>query len=314
MPRIRRHRLTPILFLTPALLLVIVYFIVPLALTLWIGFTPLRNWKIDQLFEYAGLRNYEAILRLAKFDPDFKAVVKTTIVFVTATLTINVLGGLLLAIAAYIIDERVSLGFRLLWLLPRMTPVAIFGLLWYYFFYKYGTLNEVLLKLGLISDPVNWGTDPSYLPYSAWAIIVFVNGLVGVSYGMVIFYSAFKNIPREIITAAKVDGAKTRHIIMHILVPMVRWHIVFVTVWQLLSLLTSYAHLYVLTSWRVVDSVYGSTWALYVFNTAFSQTISNQGLAAAAASILVVIGVGLGLVTLRLLRFEEMMQIPRGEV
>jgi len=309
-----KRRLISLLFLMPSLLMVVVYFLVPLVLTLWIGFTPLRNWRIDLLWDYVGLRNYEAIIRLARFDPDFGAVVETTLVFVAATLVVNVLGGLLLAIATYIIDERASFGFRLLWLLPRMTPVAIFGLLWFYFFYKFGTLNSLMLRLGIIDRPVNWGTDPAYLPYSAWAIIVFVNGLVGVSYGMVIFYSAFKNIPRELITAAKVDGARTLQIIRHILVPMVRWHIVFVTVWQLLSLLTSYAHLYVLTSWRVVDKNYGSTWALYVFNTAFSQGVSNQGLAAAAASILVVIGVGLGLLTLRLLRFEEMMQAPRGDI
>ncbi|MEB3861835.1 MAG: sugar ABC transporter permease [Desulfurococcales archaeon] len=303
-------------FLLPMLILVVAFYILPLILTAWISFTPLTNWRVrDQLDDFVGLENYVNLYYLARYDPDFHKVLQTTLVFVTFTLFINVVGGLVLAILTYLIDERISLAYRLLWLLPRMTPLAVFGLLWYYFFYggPQGTLNSFLLKLGVIDEPVRWGTDPAMLPYSAWAIIVFVNGLVGVSYGMIIFYSAFKNIPRELIIAARVDGARTWEVIRHILVPMVRWHIVFVTVWQLLSLITSYTHLFVLVQWSVVDKWYGTTLALYVFNTAFFD-VKNQGFAAAAAVILVIIGSILGLVTLRIMRFSQMISPPRGDI
>lgn len=298
------------------LILIVAFYLIPLILTAWISFTPLTNWRVRaQLDDFVGAQNYESLYYMAKYDPDFHKVLQTTLVFVTFTLIVNVLGGLLLAILTYLIDERVSLAYRLLWLLPRMTPLAVFGLLWYYFFYggPQGTLNSFMLKLGLIEEPMRWGTDPALLPYSAWSIIVFVNGLVGVSYGMIIFYSAFKNIPRELIIAARVDGAKTMEIIRYILVPMVRWHIVFVTVWQLLSLLTSYTHLFVLVQWSVVDKWYGTTLALYVFNTAFFD-VKNQGFAAAAAVILVIIGSLLGLLTLRIMRFSQMISPPKGDV
>ncbi len=303
-------------FLLPMLILVVAFYILPLVLTAWISFTPLTNWRVrDQLVDFVGLENYVNLYYLARYDPDFHKVLQTTLVFVVLTLFINVVGGLVLAILTYLIDERISLGYRLLWLLPRMTPLAVFGLLWYYFFYggPQGTLNSFFLKMGIIDEPMRWGTDPAMLPYSAWAIIVFVNGLVGVSYGMIIFYSAFKNIPRELIIAARVDGAKTWEVIRHILVPMVRWHIVFVTVWQLLSLITSYTHLFVLVQWSVVDKWYGTTLALYVFNTAFFD-VKNQGFAAAAAVILVIIGSILGLLTLRIMRFSQMISPPRGDI
>ncbi len=315
MPNTSRKR-TALFFLLPMLILVVAFYILPLILTSWISFTPLTNWRVrDQLDDFVGLMNYENLYYMVKYDPDFHKVLQTTLVFVAFTLIVNVLGGLLLAILTYLIDERISLTYRLLWLLPRMTPLAVFGLLWYYFFYgdQQGTLNSFLLKLGVIEEPMRWGTDPALLPYSAWAIIVFVNGLVGVSYGMIIFYSAFKNIPRELIIAAKVDGAKTREIIRYILIPMIRWHIVFVTVWQLLSLLTSYTHLFVLVQWSVVDKWYGTTLALYVFNTAFFD-VKNQGFAAAAAVILVIIGSVLGLITLRIMRFSQMITPPKGDI
>lgn len=303
-------------FLAPALALIIFFFIIPTILTIWISFTNLYNWKIDRVKEFVGLQNYKDLIYFIQHDPDVEKVVKTTLVFTSLTLIVNVLGGLALAIFAYLIDERVSLSFRLLWILPRMTPIAVFGLLWYYFFYgsELGTLNSVLLHLGVIDQPISWGSDPSVQPWASWLIIIFVNGLVGVSFGMVVFYSAFKSIPRELIVAAKVDGATTWQIIRHILIPMARWHLVFITVWQLLSLLTTYPHLFVLVEWGVVDKNYGTTWSLYVFLTAFGKAVNYQALAAAAAVILVIIGAVLGFIVLRVMRFEEMIQPPRGDV
>lgn len=309
-------RLVLAFFLAPALTFIVFFFILPTVLTVWLSFTNLYNWKIDEAKNFVGLQNYKDLIYFITHDPDVENVVKTTIVFTSITLVVNVVGGLLLAIITYLIEERVSLTFRLLWILPRMTPIAVFGLLWYYFFYgsRLGTLNSILLHLGLIDKPVSWGVDPALQPWASWLIIVFVNGLVGVSFGMIVFYSAFKSIPRELIVAAKVDGASTWQVVRHILVPMSRWHIVFVTVWQLLSLLTTYPHLFVLVEWGVVDRTYGTTWSLFVFLTAFSRAVNYQALAAAAAVILVIIGIALGLVVLRVMRFEEMIQPARGDL
>ncbi len=303
-------------FLGPAFSLIIVFYVIPLVLSVYISFTGMRNWELDALTVNVGGYNYDRLLRLALYDPDVYKVVLTTLFFVGATLAVNVLGGLCLALSAFLMEEWLSSFYRTLWLLPRMTPIAVYSLLWYYFFLKsrYGTLNGLLQSLGLISEPVGWGTDLKLLPWGAWLILVYVNGLVGVSYGMVIFYSALKSIPREHIIAARVDGATTLQLVRHILIPSLRWHIMFVTVWQLLSLITTYAHIFLLVEWGAVDRWWGSTWALFVFTQAFSKDFSDQGLAAAAATILVVVGVVLGLVTLRLLGFSRMMQPPRGDV
>ncbi|MCE4611082.1 MAG: sugar ABC transporter permease [Desulfurococcales archaeon] len=307
---------TTLFFLAPALLLVFFFYLLPVVLTIWISFTNLYNWRIDLAFQFIGLENYRNLIHFIMNDPDVSKVAKTTIAFTAMTLVVNVLGGLILAILTFLLEEKISLTFRLLWLLPRMTPIAVFGLLWYYFFYgsEHGTFNSILLKLGLIEEPISWGTEPSLQPWASWLIIVYVNGLVGVSFGMIIFYSVFKSIPRELLIAAQVDGASTLHIVRHILIPMARWHLVFVTVWQLLSLLTTYPHLFVLVEWGVVDKDYGTTWALYVFLTAFSRTVNYQALAAAAAVFLVIIGIILGLVILRIMRFEEMIQPVRGDL
>ncbi|BAN90879.1 carbohydrate ABC transporter permease [Aeropyrum camini] len=303
-------------FLGPALLIVITFFFLPLLLTVYTSFTNMRNWNVDAyLFDIVGLYNYKVLIHFAKYDPMFRNALITTVVFVAVTLVVNVLGGLTLAILTFFLEERISIHYRLLWLLPRMTPVAVYSLLWYYFFHSdaIGTLNRILLLAGVIEKPINWG---SYmLPLGTWSILIFVNGLVGVSFGMIVFYSAIRSIPWEYFAAARVDGASNLTIVRRIIVPMIRWHLLFVTVWQMLSLLTTYTHIFLLYEWGVVDRTWGQTWSLLVFNLAFLPVGElRQGLAAAAATVLVVIGAILGLITLRILGFQRMITKPRGDI
>ena len=301
-------------FLSPALFLIIVFYVIPLFFSIYISFTPLQNWNLARYLDQISLENYERLFYMAMNDPDVTKVVKTTIVFVTITLIFNVLGGLILALSMFFMDESLSLPYRLIWILPRMTPIAVYSLIWYYFFLgdESGTLNSLLLRLGVIEKPLAWGNSPELLPESAWAIIILVNGLVGVSFGMVVFYSALRSLPREHVIAARVEGASAFQMTRYVLVPQLKWHIIYVTVWQLLSLITTYAHIFLLVQWGAIDKWWGSPWALYVFNTAF--TTSDQGFAAAAAVILVVIGGILGVLVLRLMGFKKLMQEPKGEL
>jgi len=300
-------------FLFPMILMILFFYIIPLVMTVYTSFTPLRNWNVERyLFEFVGLYNYERLLYMFQHDPTFKAVILTTVVFLGITLVINVLGGLVLALATFFINERIASGFRLLWLLPRMSPIAVYSLVWYYFFHgsEIGTLNSILMKLGVISQPIPWG---QIIPWGAWSILIFVNGLVGVSFGMIVFTSALNQIPRELIIAARVDGASTWDISRKILIPLMRWHILYVLTWQFLSLLTTFHHIFLLVQWNLINRDYGTTLALYVFNTAFGRGEQDQGLAAAAAVILSIVGIIGGYLTLKLLKFEKMMKKPRGD-
>ncbi|MBW9220118.1 sugar ABC transporter permease [Methanothermococcus sp. SCGC AD-155-N22] len=301
-------------FLFPMILMILIFYFIPLVMTIYTSFTPMRNWNVEKyLLDFIGLYNYERLLYMFQHDPTFKAVILTTIVFVGITLIINVFGGLALALATFFISEKPASSFRLLWLLPRMAPIAVYSLVWYYFFHgsEIGTLNSILMKLGLISQPIPWG---QIIPWGAWSILIFVNGLVGVSFGMIVFTSALNQIPKELIIAARVDGASTWEISRRILIPLMKWHILYVLTWQFLSLLTTFHHIFLLVQWNLINRDYGTTLALYVFNTAFGRGEQDQGLASAAAVILSIIGIIGGFITLKLLKFEKMMKKPRGDL
>ncbi|WP_461768076.1 carbohydrate ABC transporter permease [Pseudothermotoga sp.] len=301
-------------FLAPALIVVIVFYLIPLILTIYTSFTPLRNWNIHRYAtRIIGFYNYQKLFHAILNDPSVRAVFLTTGIFVGCTLLVNVLGGLILAILTFFAGKTAGPVASTIWLLPRMSPIAVYGLVWYYFFHgsSVGTLNSLLMKLGFIHRPMAWGQD--FIPYGPWGVIVFVNGLVGVSFGMIVLSSAIKSIPGEFVIAARVDGATDWQICKKVLIPQIRWHIMYVTTWQLLSLLTSYAHTYLLVSWRLVNKSYGTPLALYVYDLAFTG-VFDQGFAAAAGTILVIVGGLLGWMTLRILGFGKLMIEPRGDI
>ncbi len=301
-------------FLAPALFILAMFYFLPTVLTIYVSFTPLRNWNIHRYAQVlVGWRNYYKLFYAIRNDPSVKAVFMTTGIFVLVTLLINVLGGLVLALTSFFVTKRSSSIIQTIWLLPRMAPIAVYSLAWYYFFHgsKIGTLNSVLSRLGFIQRTISWGQE--FLPYGAWSVIIFVNGLVGVSFGMIVLSSAINSIPSEYIIAARVDGATDWQLCRRILIPQIRWHIMYVTTWQLLSLLTSYAHTYLLVSWRLVDKSYGTPWALYIYELAFTGTF-DQGFAAAAGVLLVIIGAVLGWITLKILGFEKLIIEPRGDL
>lgn len=216
-------------FLTPALVIIIVFYLLPLVLTVYMSFTPIRNWNTERyLSQFIGSYNYYRIYHMIKYDPIFRQVMINTIVFVLITLVVNVFGGLLISLATYFINEKSPSTLRLVWLLPRMSPIAVYSLVWYYFFHgsEIGILNSLLLKLGVIDKPIVLGQG--VIPWGPWSILVFINGLVGVSFGMIVFSSALSHIPRELVIAARVDGATNWSISRKILIPMIRWHILYV--------------------------------------------------------------------------------------
>ena len=109
--------------------------------------------------------------------------------------------------------------------------------------------------------------------------------------------------------AAAVDGAGTRQTVFRIVLPLLRWPILFVTTYQTLSLLTSFEYILLLTDGG--PGFYRTeVWALHAYHQAFSTYHANSlfGLGAAMAALLVVAGIGLALLWLRLFRFRELVR------
>ncbi|MFB9758980.1 carbohydrate ABC transporter permease [Ectobacillus funiculus] len=282
----------PAIMLGPFVILIFLFFFLPVILIAIIAFTNMdsaMNWTFN------GLTNFHKLVT----DPNIVQIIKNTVLYLGFTLLINVGFGLALGILTtyFVQKESVGLVFRTIWMLPRISPPVVYALLWLWFFdpSAYGVLNS--LRALVHMSPVDWLTTH---PMTA---IILANGVIGASYGMIIFSSAIKSIPRDLFQAAMVDGASHWAIIRDIIVPAVRWPLMFVTLWQFLSLLTSYEYILLLTKGGpLFDS---EVLALYSFHSAFKNFEFGYG--AAVSLVLVIVALLFSFVMWKFFRMEKML-------
>ncbi len=305
--RIRGISLTPLLFIGPAAILVILFFFLPVILTWGISFTDMSTATFGGRASFVGLDNYMRMM----LSPYTSKIFTNTLVYVVCTLVFfNVGMALVISLLTTSINKTAGSLFRAIWLLPRITPAVIYVIMWQYMLAAppSGILSQFVTGV-LGGEGKNW-----LYSYPMVAVIV-ANGLIGTSFGMIIFTSAIESIPPEYPMAAKVDGASTWQIIRRITIPLIRWPLLFVMAYQTLSLLTSFEQILLLTGGG--PGFYTTeVWALYAYHTALSNYYGNTefGFGSALAAILVVIGVIASVIYLRVFRFNQLVAEPKIEV
>lgn len=289
--------------MSPATLITIVFFFAPVIIIVAISMTNMSSVTGLQNWIWIGLENYRRILTHPSSRPIFAA----SLFYVAGTLIIfNVGLALVLALLSTHVPRRAGFLFRSLWLLPRITPSVVYVMMWRFIAADapYGILNRHLLTpLGVA--PTNW------IPAQPWIFVFVVNGFIGASFGMIIFASAIESIPREHMMAALVDGCSIWQRMRHVILPALRWPLLFVTAYQTLSLLTSFEYILLLTDG------YGGTevWSLWAYHRALNNYWGNfqWGFGAALAALLVVVGIVASVAYLRLFQFNQLVQEPKVE-
>jgi inositol-phosphate transport system permease protein len=300
-----RRNATALLFMGPAAVLVLLFFFVPVALTLGMGLTDMSTATGLSKWQWIGFDNFERI-----FTSRFTSIIfLNTIFYVLVTLAVSLLIGLSVAILSTQMERKTGGVFRALWLLPRISPSVVYALMWTWAAAAppFGIINEVVAPIGL--EPRAWlTTDP-------WLIVFLINGFVGASLGMLIFTSAIEAIPVDLLRAARVDGANAWQIVRRITLPLLKWPILFFFTYQSMSLLASYE--YILLTTNGGPGLYGTeVWSLWAFHTALNSYFGNLqiGLGAAMAAILVLMGLTVSFLLLRLFRFDDLVSEPRVEI
>jgi inositol-phosphate transport system permease protein len=296
-----RRRTNFVIFLGPAILLTVVFFVIPVLIDIAVSFTDLdRTLRISKF-------TTEQYRKVFEGDPRLLQVIGLTFIYAFGTLAVfNVTFGLVLALTTTSLNKISGGFFRGVWLLPRMSPSVLYILLWLWVINPsdVGLLNQFLMPLLGLTKPLDLMTSAPI------ALIIIANGFIGASLGMIIFTAAIRGIPEHLFYAAEVDGAGTLAQIRFITLPALRWPISFVTIYQTLSLLVSFEYILLLTKG---GPFYDTTvYALYVYRRAFAS--GQYGYGAALAFFLIVIGVAVALLGWRFFDLERLLQRPRIEV
>lgn len=275
----------PYLFLVPAFVVFGFAVLYPVVMT---GFYSFTEWNGYGVMLFVGLANYVKIAGDALFAQSFLHV----IIYIAATLVLEVLVGLILA--GVVSARRGSLWFRVAIFTPVMLPMVVVAVLWSFVYNPdFGLVNGMLEAVGLGNLQRVWLGDPA----TALLAICVVSGWVFAGFYMTIFYAAFQQLPTEVIEAAKLDGANEWQLFWRVKVPMIRTAVEVGILLCVTGGFQGFDLFYVLTNGGPYHSTEIPT--TYLVRTVFTNGAVGYGSAMAVVLTLVVIVVGLLLTRLR---------------
>ncbi len=203
--------MTAYLFLLPALLLALIFIVVPIILAFIYGFTDYYLLKPDER-TFIGLDNFIRMLS----DDLLIQTFKNTVYFVVLVVPIQL--GMALGLALIINKKfRGNTYYRVAYFAPAVLSLVVISILWSVLLNpSSGLINQLLSSLGLPKQPFLTSTSqamPTLVLISAWS---------GCGYQMLIFLAGLKNIQPNLYEAAEIDGANTWQKFKHITIPGLR--------------------------------------------------------------------------------------------
>ncbi len=237
---LRRRRLGEAwLFLSPMLAVLALVAGWPLLRTLWFGLTDAR---LDDLggARFVGLANFV----LLAGDPVWWRAVWNTLWFTVVSVGAETVLGLAVALLLHAPFRGRGLV-RAAVLIPWAIPTIVSAKMWAWMLNdQFGVVNEGLLGLGLIAEPLAWTADPDL---AMWAVIV-VDVWKTTPFMALLILAALQMVPGECYEAARIDGVGPLTVLWRVTLPLIRPAVVVAVVFRGLDSLRVFDLIYVLTS------------------------------------------------------------------
>lgn len=189
-----------IVLLAPYLLFFFVFTILPVLSSIVLSFTDFNMVTINN---FVGFDNY---IRLFLADDIFTISLKNTLIY---ALVSGPVGFILSFVIAWFINE-LSRAVRTVVTFIVYSP-AVAGNIFFIWLYIFssdsrGLMNDILMKLGLIADPIEWLSNTTY----AFGIVMVVIIWLSFGTGFLSFVAGLQSLDRAYFEAAAIDGLKNR--------------------------------------------------------------------------------------------------------
>lgn len=269
------ERLTPLLLIAPSAVLIAVFVYGFIG---WTGWTSLTRWYgIVPDYTFVGLRQYEYLFQLERFQADLSNTVRFTVLFLGASIVIGFAAALLL-------DQKLpgTLLFQNVFLFPLAISFVVTGTVWRWVFNPNQGINLLLGALHLDFLKSGWLIDTRTALYSL--VIAATWQMSG--FCMAMFLAGLRSIPDDVKEAAAVDGCSPLQAFRYVTIPLLRPIV--------LSAIIILGHI----SLKIFDLVYVMTFGgpgyatdmpgLYMFVATFRQNLYARGAAIAVVLLLMV--------------------------
>jgi multiple sugar transport system permease protein len=243
-------------FVTPALLVIAIFFVVPILAAFLISLTDFDIYALadPRNLRFVGLRNYARLLE----TPLFWQALGNTVYFVVVGVPVSI--GVSLG-TALLLNSRLTRWrplFRTALFAPVVTTLVAVAVIWRYLLHtRYGLFNYALSRVGL--DPIDWLGDPRWAMPAIILLAVWKN----FGYNMIILLAGLQSIPDELYEAARIDGASMWRQFRHVTIPMLAAILVMVSILTIAGYFQLFAEPYVMTQGGPLQSTVSVLYLMY---------------------------------------------------
>lgn len=254
---IGNKRLTPYLFLLPALVILVLTVFLPALQAFLLSFTR-YEYDITQQPQWVGFANFQRLWS----DPVFWQTLVNTLLYLVCVVPILVIIPLALAI---LVNQKLRgiNWFRAAYYVPVIISMVVAGIAWRSLYAENGLLNQ-LLK-GIFPEGIPWLTDTRFALYSVMAVTVWK----GLGYYMVIYLAGLQSIPTDVYEAAAIDGSDGIRKHWDITVPLMKPYLALVAVISAISATKVFEEVYIMTKGGPRNS--SKTIVYYLYEQAFNN-------------------------------------------
>ena len=187
--------------LLPFTVLFLIFTVLPVGIAVVLSFT---NYNMFQMIDFVGINNYKGLFL---GDEIFMKALGNTLLF---AVIVGPAGYFLSFFAAWVLNMmKFRNGFALMFYAPSSISGVAMSVVWSYIFSpdSYGLLNNALLSIGIIDDPVLWTQDPNYI----LPVIILVSVWMSMGTGFLVFLAGLQNVNKEYYEAAAIDGISNKY-------------------------------------------------------------------------------------------------------
>ena len=264
-------------FVAPALVCFFLFMAFPFFLTLILSFFDFNFLKVKKL---AHLAKYMKFIGFDNFvdmwkDRRFVQSIINTAVYALATVPASIILGLALA---YVMHDNIHCKklLRLAFFIPYISSIVALGAVFKFLFREDGIVNNVLMTLNLVSEPVKWSVDPAVSKIPIILLVIWSS----LGYVLIIYMAAIENVPKSLYEAATIDGASSFTQFMKITVPLISPTTFYLIIVRMIAVFKIFGSVNVFTmgssitsNTSIVQEIYSSAFSHYEHGYVSAQSV-----------------------------------------
>jgi len=275
-----QQRLTPYLFLLPALVILGLTVFWPALQAFYLSFTR-YEYDLTQVPQWVGLANFRRLWT----DPVFWQTLRNTVLYLVGVVPILVIAPLALAI---LVNQKLRNieWFRAAYYTPVVISMVVAGIAWKWLYAENGLLNQLLKQVGITSG-IPWLTSPNWAIFSVMAVTVWK----GLGYYMVIYLAGLQSLSADLYEAAAIDGSDGIRKHWDITIPLMKPYLVLVAVISAISATKVFEEVFIMTQGGPRNS--SKTIVYYLYEQAFQNLEMSYACTIGLVLFLVILGLSI---------------------